>query len=95
MTRKSTPGPTDENSLSMTDGAFTFMADAGDLQALELSAALVLRLFSHTNTSPSHTPFVMYCAWKSVEATILLLRPIKDRLLTSTLADRYPYPTSH
>ena len=38
---------------------------------------------------------VMYQAWKSLETTILPLRPMGAKLLTNTLEDRYPYPTSH
>ena len=38
---------------------------------------------------------VMCCVCRSLEATILPLCPMGVELLSSTLEDRYPYPTSH
>ena len=39
--------------------------------------------------------YVMCYAWKTMEARILPMRPIGVDLLTSTLEDGYPHPTSH
>ena len=53
---ETTPGPANAGTLSVTEGASTFVVDVRDLCRLEIPVTLVPRLLSNTGASPSRAP---------------------------------------
>ena len=53
---KSTPSSADASTMSVSNGASTFVVDAQDLRKLEISVALVTHLLSHACASPPPDP---------------------------------------
>ena len=55
VTKESILGPLDSRSVSMTNGILIFTINVQDLWELEIPVALVPRLLSNTDASPSET----------------------------------------